>query len=179
MSKYLNSDDVLREISEELKLEFVPKLFTCLAENPDVLYSTWNLVRSVLLRGQVDRLTKEMIFVITANEKNCDYCGIAHLTLAKHLGLSPALAKGLGSSIKLVEPQSLRNILIFAQKLASNDLGGTKKAKKILIDSGYSSDYIQEIVLSVGTASLMSSIANGLVLNDKIDEKFASSLLYY
>lgn len=170
------TDDLLNDIARQLGLDFIPCLFSGMAANPPLLAHIWKLVHDTLLVGELHRLTKEMIFVVTANVKRCRYCSNAHLAMATNLGLSPALAKGLGQQLKYIEPEETRDILLFAQSLASSNHNDTETRMRKLRSSGMTEQQIQEIVLSVSVASMMSTLANGMTLNDSVDQEFREIL---
>ena len=47
--------------------------------------ATWDLVRGVLVSGQIPRWIKEMLFVAISKERKCQYCVAAHLACCRML----------------------------------------------------------------------------------------------
>jgi len=169
-------DDYLIEIAAKLGLNFVPTLFKQLKHKPQLLRSIWGVLESTLLEGELHRLTKEMIIVVTSNEKHCQYCSVAHKAIGKQLGLSNSLIQCMDGDLRYIVPEKLQLLLRFTQSLASNHPDEAARLKLKLVSSGYTDREIEEAVTIVGAASLLSTIANGMALNNKIDQEFTNIL---
>jgi len=65
---------VYDEIKQELGISFVPNLYKVMASNPAYLEANWQKVKAVMVtKGQLDRLTKEIIAVAVSAVQGCHY----------------------------------------------------------------------------------------------------------
>ena len=167
---------MLEQIPEKLGIDFVPLIFSKFTDNPERLFHIWKLVEAMLFKGILHRLTKEMVVVVTANVKKCQYCSIAHKAFAKNLGLSEELVDCLDGNLKTMEPAPTRHLLQFARSLASDVEFDSEIKYKQLIADGFSQQELDELVFSVGVASLISTLANGMELNNLADPGFKKIL---
>ena len=56
-----------------------------------VARGTWEVVRNVLVTGEIPRWVKEMMFVAISKERQCQYCTAAHIACCRMLGVKPEL----------------------------------------------------------------------------------------
>jgi AhpD family alkylhydroperoxidase len=84
----------VKEIFDDFKktrnIDFVPNYWRALAAFPDYLEATWNKYKIVMLRGKLDRLTKEIIALAVSATNGCTYCINSHTAAVKKLGLDDA-----------------------------------------------------------------------------------------
>lgn len=68
----------------------VPNFFKAQADvDPHWLELNWlRLKQTMLLRGELDRKTKELIAMTVAIVSNCEYCSLQHETMARESGAS-------------------------------------------------------------------------------------------
>lgn len=81
---------IYADIRKTFGIPFVPNMFRAMAHYPAYLEATWNRYKTVMLAGQLDRRTKEMIAVAVSATNNCEYCVNAHTAVLKSLGLDDA-----------------------------------------------------------------------------------------
>lgn len=83
-----------KEVYDDIKSNFgmVPNLFKGQAAiSPEWLESNWNRVKTILLAdGALDRKTKELIALAVSLTNRCDYCSLAHESMAKMSGATEA-----------------------------------------------------------------------------------------
>lgn len=163
---------LLESIPKKLGIDFLPCIFGRLADKPQMLTHIWNLVEVSLLQGKLHRLTKEMIFIVTANVKKCRYCSDSHKAFAKNLGLSDQLVNCLDGDLRYIEPISTRHILEFSRALAANTEFNSESKFDVLLKDGFSQVELEEVIFTVGVASMITTLANGMSLNESIDEGF-------
>lgn len=79
---------VLDEIQEALGV--VPNFFKAQADvDPHWAELNWlRLKRTMLVRGELSRKTKELIAMTVSIVSNCEYCSLAHETMARACGAS-------------------------------------------------------------------------------------------
>ena len=80
--------DVFDDIKRTRGVEDVNNFWKALANQPDTLKRTWELVRTVMSPGALDELTKEMIYAAVSITNNCDYCIHSHTAAAFNKGMT-------------------------------------------------------------------------------------------
>jgi uncharacterized peroxidase-related enzyme len=70
---------VYHEIETELGFGIVPNVFRAMGSHPDFLAANWNLFRSVVLRGHLPRVVKEMVGIVVSVVHNSTYARDVHL----------------------------------------------------------------------------------------------------
>jgi len=92
--RYEDAPRDVKEIFDEIKrtrnVEDVNNFWKALANQPDTLKRTWELVREVMRPGALDELTKEMIYAAVSIANNCDYCIHSHTAAAFNKGMTDA-----------------------------------------------------------------------------------------
>ena len=90
--------DIEREISSELGFGMVPNLFAEASDNPELQTALWKAFRHTVLRGELPRITKEMMGVVVSLESNSPYAAQVHLHALALQGIEQpildALAQG-------------------------------------------------------------------------------------
>lgn len=95
----LLSDDELPERSAKIfadiratrNTDFVNNIWRVLANDPNLLEQTWTDVKGVLAEdGELDVLTKQMIYIAVSVAQGCNYCIRSHTAAARSLGLTDA-----------------------------------------------------------------------------------------
>ena len=176
MELHQNPEIIFKDISDSYSKGFVPKLFMELQNRPEQLAHIWPLVKSTLLEGQLHRVTRELIFVVVAEAKQCRYCHVAHRAMAESLGYCTAMFNDFGTNLKVIEPVELRHTLEFAQYLVSNDARDNALHVEKLLNNGYNQDKVNEVVSTTAVAVMLTTMANGMSLNEKIDPEFIKML---
>lgn len=97
MSELLNEDAASGETAElyaDIRSQFgtVPAIFRAqAATDPAGARQHWEQVRHIMLRpSALDRKTKELIALAVSKANDCTYCSLAHETLARQAGATPA-----------------------------------------------------------------------------------------
>lgn len=77
-----------KEVYEDIKRNFgmLPDLFKAMGNNPDILEVNWNRVKAIMMKGKLDRKTKEFICLAVSSINGCEYCINAHTAMLKQLG---------------------------------------------------------------------------------------------
>lgn len=60
-----------------------------IAHDPATLRRTWESLKEVMAPGELDPLTKEMIYLAVSVTNNCGYCIASHSAAATRAGMSP------------------------------------------------------------------------------------------
>lgn len=92
--QYEDAPRAVKEIFDDIKrtrnVEDVNNFWKALANQPDTLKRTWDVVRDVMRPGALDELTKEMIYAAVSITNNCDYCIHSHTAGAFNKGMTEA-----------------------------------------------------------------------------------------
>jgi AhpD family alkylhydroperoxidase len=92
--EYADAPSDVKAIFDDIKrtrnVEEVNNFWKALANQPDTLKRTWDLVRDVMRPGALDELTKEMIYAAVSITNNCDYCIHSHTAAAFNKGMTEA-----------------------------------------------------------------------------------------
>lgn len=159
-----------KDIKEMLGLGYVPKLFrTAIAVSPSLAATSWQMVRAILCAGGLSRTLKEMIFVVVANARDCQYCSIAHQAMAIKYGLEYGVNLELTRDLEQIQPASTRAILKFAVSLAQGK-GNYSEGIEKMMESGVKQEDIPEIIAMISCSNYMTSLADGLMVTP--DEHF-------
>ena len=107
MTKLLSENDATgkaKEILGEIKATFgmVPNFFQAQAAvDPDWLELNWNREKKIMLsEGALDRKTKELIAFAVSMVNHCEYCSLAHETMALMVG---ATEQEINETKKVIE----------------------------------------------------------------------------
>lgn len=92
---------VFDDIKSSRKVEDVNNFWKALANQPDNLKRAWLNVKEVMGNGEIDSMTKEMIYIAVSIMNNCDYCIHTHTAAAKSKGMTDGQYKELLAVIAL------------------------------------------------------------------------------
>ena len=81
---------IFDDIKRARNVEDVNNFWKALANQPETLKRTWELVRDVMRPGALDELTKEMIYAAVSITNNCEYCIHSHTAAAFNKGMTEA-----------------------------------------------------------------------------------------
>lgn len=68
----------------------VNNFWKALAHDPDTLEATWARLKRLMGDGELDPLTKELVYVAVSVTNGCDYCVRSHAAAARKKGMSEA-----------------------------------------------------------------------------------------
>lgn len=130
-----NASNEVKAVYDEfhLRMSFAapPNFIMTQGHSPTVARGTWELVRNVLVRGEIPRWTKEMIFVAISKDRDCRYCEAAHVACCRMLGVKPKTLEQLVENIDGIVDPKLRDMIQFAVKCSRDP--------QSLIDADYES----------------------------------------
>ena len=82
---------VFADIRATRNTDFVNNIWRVLANDPQLLEQTWAEVKGVLgADGELDVLTKQLIYIAVSVAQGCNYCTRSHTAAARNLGLTDA-----------------------------------------------------------------------------------------
>ena len=80
---------VFADIRTTRKSEFVNNFWRALANQPEVLERTWTSVKAIMIApGELDPLTKELIYIAVSTINSCSYCVHSHTAAARAKGMT-------------------------------------------------------------------------------------------
>lgn len=68
--------------------DYINNFWKALAQHPDTLKRVWTSLKEVMGPGEIDSLTKEMIYIAVSIANNCDYCIHSHTASAFAKGMT-------------------------------------------------------------------------------------------
>ena len=107
---------VYDEFSQKMRFPSAPNFIMTQGHSATVARGTWELVRNVLVTGQISRWIKEMIFAAISKDRNCHYCAAAHLACCRMLGVNPVHLESLVRDVTSITDTKLRDMILFAVK---------------------------------------------------------------
>jgi AhpD family alkylhydroperoxidase len=81
---------VFDDIRKTRKSDFINNFWRALAHDPERLKAVWNDLKTVMGPGEIDPLTKEMIYIAVSVANGCSYCIHSHTAAARAKGMSDA-----------------------------------------------------------------------------------------
>jgi AhpD family alkylhydroperoxidase len=82
---------VFDDIKQARKVDDVNNFWKYLARDPATLKRTWESVKQIMAPGELDPLTKEMIYLAVSVTNGCGYCIASHSAAARKAGMSEAM----------------------------------------------------------------------------------------
>ena len=126
-----------------------PNFILTQGHSPHTVRGTWDLVRNILVEGQIPRWQKELMFVAISRDRNCTYCEAAHIACCRMLGVSAA---NMVRDTSLIPDPKLREMIGFARKCASDPQAITADDHNRLAEQGLSRSQIVELIGMSGLA---------------------------
>lgn len=68
----------------------INNFWRALAHDPELLKATWERLKVVMGPGEIDPLTKEMIYIAVSAANSCEYCIHSHTAAARAKGMTEA-----------------------------------------------------------------------------------------
>jgi len=91
--------EVFNDIRETRGSDFINNFWRALAHDPVQLKAVWQDLKQIMGPGEIDPLTKEMIYIAVSTANGCSYCIHSHTAAAKAKGMSEAQHSELVSII--------------------------------------------------------------------------------
>ena len=79
---------VFDDIRQTRGSDFINNFWRALAHDPDQLKAVWEDLKQVMGPGEIDPVTKEMIYIAVSVANGCSYCIHSHTAAAKAKGMS-------------------------------------------------------------------------------------------
>ena len=103
--EYDQASPEVREVFDDImatrKVTWVNNFWKVLANDPKTLRRVWAAAKEVMQPGELDALTKELIYVAVSVTNNCEYCILSHTTSARGKGMTTAMFSELMAVVAL------------------------------------------------------------------------------
>ena len=163
---------VYEEFHRRMSFPSAPNFIMTQGHSYTVARGTWEVVRNVLVMGEIPRLVKEMMFVAISQDRECRYCTAAHVACCRMLGVTPAVLEDLVRDVDGLSDQKVRDMILFALKCSRNPQSLTEPDFEQLRQHGLKQSEIMEIIAMSALAVYANIIADATAMDD--DEMFAS-----
>lgn len=163
---------IYEETMRELGTPFVLNWFKCQGANATLLRGNWEKLKSVLLRGNIPLVLKQMIVYNISKERGCTYCAEAHGIFAD--SMSQVLTDAVGFKItddmdSDVIPNAYKVAVKIVTRAALQTQSVTDEDFEDLRDEGFSSLEIQELFAHADLVNMLNTIAD--ISGIKIDNE--------
>jgi AhpD family alkylhydroperoxidase len=79
---------VYDDIMATRRTDWVGNFWKALAHDPATLRRTWQSVKEIMAPGELDALTKEMVYLAISASNQCGYCIASHTAAARKAGMT-------------------------------------------------------------------------------------------
>lgn len=91
--EYADASPEVRAVFDDIKatrnVADVNQFWKALASHPPTLARTWESLKQVMAPGELDALTKELIYIAVSVTNGCEYCTASHSAAARGKGMTP------------------------------------------------------------------------------------------
>ena len=166
----IESRIVYEEFYRRMSFPAPPNFITTQGHSPTVARGTWGVVENVLVKGEIARWTKEMIFVAISKDRNCRYCTAAHIACCRMLGVKPGVLDALVTDINSIPDDKLRAMILFALKCSRDPQSLAERDFERLRGHGLKQSEIVELIAMSAFAVYANIIADATAMTP--DEMF-------
>lgn len=93
--EYEDASPEVRAVYDEImavrKVDWINNFWKALAHDPKTLRRTWESIREIMGPGELDPLTKELIYVAVSATNQCGYCIASHTAAARKAGMTDGM----------------------------------------------------------------------------------------
>jgi len=94
--EYEDANDEVRAVYDDIratrKTEYINNFWKAIANHPPTLQRTWQNVKEVMTSpGELDPLTRELIYIAVSVTNGCQYCISSHTAGARAKGMDDAI----------------------------------------------------------------------------------------
>ena len=157
---------IYEDFQRRMGFPAAPNFIMAQGHSTAVARGTWDLVRNVLVGGEIPRWTKEMIFVAISIDRSCRYCTAAHLACCRMLGVTPGMLDSLVRNLENVGDRKLRDTIAFALKCSRNPQSLAASDFDDLRSHAYSQSQIVELIGMSALAVYANIMADATAVED-------------
>jgi uncharacterized peroxidase-related enzyme len=151
---------VYEEFYRRMSFPSPPNFITTQGHSSMVVRGSWEVVKNVLVTGEIPRWYKEMMFAAISKDRDCRYCTAAHIACCRMLGVAPALLASLVQDVDRIADPKVRNMIQFGVKCARDPQSLTEKDYEALRQVGFIQSEIMEIIAMSALAVYANIIAD-------------------
>ncbi len=100
-----DASEKVKKIYEDIKktrnITEIPNFWKMLANDPNELERTWGSLKEIMKKGELDPVTKELIYVAVSITNGCEYCIKSHSFAAKKKGATDEMLKEMFAVVGL------------------------------------------------------------------------------
>ena len=100
-----DASEKVKKIYEDIKktrnITEIPNFWKMLANDPNELERTWGSLKEIMKKGELDPVTKELIYVAVSITNGCEYCIKSHSLAAKKKGATDEMLKEMFAVVGL------------------------------------------------------------------------------
>lgn len=159
------SNAVYDEFYRRMSFPAPPNFITTQGHSATAARGTWELVRNVLLKGEIARWKKEMIFVAISKDRECHYCEAAHIACCRMLGVDPSTMEQMVRDVAMIPDPTLRDMVRFSLKCARDPQSLEKADYDVLTGHGLKQSAIIELVAMSGLAVYANIMADATAMD--------------
>lgn len=94
--EYEDASDEVRAVFDDIratrKTDYINNFWKAIANHPPTLQRTWQNVKEVMIApGELDPLTRELIYIAVSVTNGCQYCISSHTAAARTKGMDDAI----------------------------------------------------------------------------------------
>lgn len=94
--EYEDANPEVRAVYDDIRAtrqtEYINNFWKALANHPPTLKRTWENLKEIMAgEGEIDPLTRELIYIAVSVTNNCEYCIASHSTAAKNKGMTDTM----------------------------------------------------------------------------------------
>jgi uncharacterized peroxidase-related enzyme len=154
-------DDIFKHLGNEGLVDYFKVLGK---HNENILGATWDLLKSVLIKGDLPRSLKELVFVAVSNENNCHYCTNVHSAACQMIHVDAESLEKVLTKSKDLNPKRVKIAVDFAVKMAVNVDLITPDDHQVLLDAGLNKREIFELMSLVSVVNYSNTLAQGMMI---------------
>lgn len=172
-----DAGETFDQIERELGVGMVPRIFRLLEGQPVLLAHIWGQFRTIVIRGTLPRVLKEMVGIVVATATHCEYVRVVHLHSLTVQGADKmaldTLSRGEYESLSL--SAAVRKVIRFAVLAARTHASYAApdtdwdmlraETMTALAETGLDDAEKAELVLTVALFEQICTIANLLALD--------------
>ena len=95
MIDYEHASPEVRAVYDDImatrKTDWINNFWKALAHDPVTLRRTWQSVKEIMAPGELDGLTKELLYLAVSATNQCGYCIASHTAAARKAGMTPGM----------------------------------------------------------------------------------------
>jgi AhpD family alkylhydroperoxidase len=92
--EYQNASAEVRAVYDDImatrQTDYINNFWKALAHDPATLRRTWESIKQIMAPGELDSLTKEMVYLAVSASNQCGYCIASHTAASRKAGMTDA-----------------------------------------------------------------------------------------